>query len=319
MDLWDVVKIMVRRWYLAGPLVLLTIAALAWTGTAVSPNHTSHGHVMLLPPSAEVESAAGEQRTVNPWSTESLTGLVVTHLRNQGLHRQLQAEGYRGTWEVGPDTQFRSVIAISVTASTAEQAQATLLRLLDIVDREVSARQGPYDLPETMQITSARLDQGENLETRRGNQARALIVVAGIGGIITIGLTVGVDALLRALDRRRRRAEASQPVHAVEPVAGVAAARDTTTINNGSRHFAQTPAQAGYPPGDTSVRTGIGVRYLSPSSPPNPPASSPPETSASGRAPAPDEPDDSTIVLPLSNARAFEHDDDGKPSGGWRD
>lgn len=171
MDLWDVVKLIFRRWIVSVPLLLLTAAALVWTGSNVKPSYTAEGNILMRPPTTEISGGDAQERAVNPWNTESLTGAVITLLRNQSLHDELAGEGYLGTWEAGRDVQFFSVINIEVTAPTIADAQATIGRLAEVVAHEVSARQQGYGLTEGQMVGTVTLGAGENVAIARDRKS----------------------------------------------------------------------------------------------------------------------------------------------------
>jgi len=327
MDLWDVVKLIVRRWIISVPLLLLTVVALIWTAKEVTPNYTAEGNILMLPPTTEINSTDGE-RTVNPWDTDSLTGAVITLLRNKSLHEQLAGEGFQATWEAGRDVQFFSVINIEVTASTTETAQATVQRLSEVVAHEVNARQQGYGLTEGQMVGTVTLGAGENVGIARGNQMRALIVVLFAGMILTVGLTIGCDAILRT--RATRRAAPALVAGASEPVPAAAGSRHT----NGAL---VDPVRAGAvaeggTPGHQSRQAGINVSYRASSGVSGGrPLDEPPHRSEPHRSePHRSEPhrsgagDDSTVVLPLSSispGRDRGDEDSGGgvgPEPGWR-
>jgi capsular polysaccharide biosynthesis protein len=313
MDLWDVVKLIVRRWIVSVPLLLLTAAALVWTASAVQPNYTAEGNILMLPPTTEISTTDGE-RAVNPWDTDSLTGAVITLLRNKALHDQLVAEGYNATWEAGRDVQFFSVINIEVTAPTTGEAQAAIQRLSEVVSHEVNAHQQGYELTDGQMVGTVTLGAGENVAIARGNQMRALIVVFFAGAIMTVGLTIGYDALLRALADRRTghrpvsaRAAEPAPVLAAETRhtngARLAPIRQLATAD-GENHSQQThPAQQ---PGiSVSYRPASGVAAGRPADEvPHHPSSPGPAL------------DDSTVVLPLSSITPGTDRGDEDPTGG---
>lgn len=310
MDLWDVVKLMVRRWYASVPMLLLTMIAVLWTGIHVSPNYTAEGNLMMLPPATEIVAEAGQERTVNPWSTDALSGAVVTRLRNRALAEQLKTEGYRASWEVGRDLEFYSVLAIKVTSPTADEAHAATERLLQVAEAEVRERQAPYRLTDGEKINTIRLGSGEIAEVARGNQMRALIVVLGAFGILTMGVTIAVDALM--CWRARRTALPPARIWAVEPVSG---GQGGAVPGNGGQPAAiDAPNAANGGGGEATVPAGIRVRYRAgvpvPVEPGDASAAGPVDAVAAPvPAPAPDvipaqDPkpgDDTTIVLPLSN------------------
>lgn len=300
MDLWDVAKLIARRWVVSVPLLLLTAAALVWTGKEVTPNYTAEGSILLLPPTTEVSGGEGEERPVNPWTTDSLASAAITLLGNRSLHDRLAAEGFTGTWEAGRDPQFFSVIGVEVTAPTAGEAQATIQRLSEVVAAEVNARQQGLELTEGQLVGTVTLGAGENVAIARGNQMRALIVVFFAGVILTIGLTIGYDALLRA--RADRQAgfggTAVRAATAAEPLAGQATAGARPA--NGARMepirpLAPTDAANHAQPSHQPAGISVSYRPASGLPPARPAEEAPP-------APAPDPVlDDSTVVLPLSS------------------
>jgi capsular polysaccharide biosynthesis protein len=321
MDLWDVVKLIVRRWIVSVPLLLLTIAALVWTASAVSPSYTAEGNILMLPPTTEINSTDEEERTVNPWETDSLTGAVITLLRNQRLEDQLAAEGFQASWEAGRDVEFFSVINIQVTAPTAAEAQAAVQRLSEVVAHEVSARQQGYGLTDGQMIGTVTIGAGENVEIARGNQMRAMIVVFAAGVILTVGLTVGVDALLRARSGRSGEPALTATRAAAEPEPSLAAAGSRPTNGVRMEPVRQPVLVDGGNHSHATRQPGINVSYRAssarPVAPPNEePPTQPHQLGSVG--------DDSTIVLPLSSITpgTDRGDDDGSGGGAaeprWR-
>jgi capsular polysaccharide biosynthesis protein len=316
MDLWDVVKLIARRWVVSVPLLLITLAAVVWTGITVKPNYTAEGNVLLLPPSTEVSTGEGEERAVNPWTTDSLTGAVITLLRNRNTVEMLAAEGYVGSWEAERDIQFWSVVNIQVTAPTAAQAQATIQRLAQVVNNEVVTRQEGYGLTEGQKVGTVTLGAGENVAIARGNQIRALIVVFFAGAIITVGSTIGFDAWMRKragerIGHSRITATVSPAIVnasvEVQPLVASGAARAPNGAKSGRFDDAKTEVfgrQAGI---TVSYRGAPGVHAPTsapPAAPTSPAPSAPPVRTDS---------DDATIVLPLAGLdlpriRAAEHD-----------
>lgn len=209
MDFWDVLKLMLRRWLIVLPMVLLTVGATVWTGMKVKPDYKATGHVTVLPPSVRMENPAdGKKQTVNPWTEEALAEAVMIRLQRKDLHDQLAAEGYRGEWETSADG-LQPVVTIEVIAPSAAEARRTTQRLIQVLDEEVQVRQEKYKLAAGENITTVTLDDGDTIDTVTSKLKRALVVVAGVGLIFTVMLAVGVDAILRRRARNRMlRAEA---------------------------------------------------------------------------------------------------------------
>jgi hypothetical protein len=75
-------------------------------------------------------------------------------------------------------------------------------------------------------ILTRRLDTGNNLEETGGKVKRALVAVVGAGGLITAGLTIAFDALMRRRGRKTARSAEADEV----PVASVPAGPGERTV-----------------------------------------------------------------------------------------
>lgn len=236
MDLWDVVKLMARRWYVAAPMLLVTLVAALWVTAVVKPDYEATTNVTLLPPTVRNDSPTSRQQTVNPWDTESLTVATLTFLNSKRLHDQMAADGFSEVWAADTDIRFRTLIIIKVTASGADKAQATAKKLQELVTAEVARQQERYNLKPGEEITTIPFDNGDNLETKTSKAKRALIVVVGVGFILTVAFTVGLDALLRWRAGRRRLPGRGAPAQLDGPTVPV--------TNSALRRALATPASA---------------------------------------------------------------------------
>jgi len=211
MDLWDVAKLMARRWYVALPLLVLTMVGAMFTVQTVKPDYTATTNVSVLPPTKADEAPNGAGQTVNPWDANSLTVATLTYLNSKRLHDEMKAQGFSDVWEADIDERLRGLIVIEVSAPTPELSQATARKLQELAAAEVARRQAVYNLEPGHQFTTIPFDDGDNIEVVTSKMKRALIAVVGVGIIITIGLTVSLDAFLRWRSRRREEMSALRP------------------------------------------------------------------------------------------------------------
>ena len=49
MDLWDLTRLLLRRWYFAVPMLLASVAVVVLAAKTVSPDYKSTGYVQLIP------------------------------------------------------------------------------------------------------------------------------------------------------------------------------------------------------------------------------------------------------------------------------
>jgi capsular polysaccharide biosynthesis protein len=302
MDFWDVAKLIWRRWYVAIPLLLLTIAGAVWTSATVAPDYRVTGHIAVVGPAIQRADTGAEVTRVNPWSSEALADAAAIRLQGQALADAMSAEGYRGEWSALVTGRL-PVIRVEVVAERPEQAQATMQRLRDAIEQEVRSRQAEYNVVREEQISTVSYDGGETVEPVTGKVKRALIVVVAAGLILTVGIVVAFDAIAR-----RRRARTDE-VSSQAPVAGpqgrytygvdrpaATPVADPVPVNGG--RSARPPAREQFP---------VHVEFAEPPTVPVRPAVVVPS-------PAPDAPEeDSTIVLPLSHAKLGRQKSPGSP------
>lgn len=342
MDLWDVTKLMGRRWYVAVPMLLLTMLAAVWIVSTVKPDYEATTNVTLLPPQLRSDQPTEVAKRVNPWDTNSLTIATVTYLENKRLHEAMEARGLSDTWESDIDIRFPSLLIIKVTAESQEKARATAQALQEGIKEEVARKQSNLNLKPGEEITTVGFDDGSNLEKATSKVKRALIVVVGVGVILTIAFTIGLDAFLRWRSTRRRRkaeAAANEPPTTAAPTSPVTPASDLPSTGKGRANGEPAPIPAHnvvpvvVPDEESSQRTQVLPRFMayplpgetngaekakpkqqttteSPAKPGTKDDASERGriwTSTHGGPPAKDEdlPSDATIVLPLSNGRGW--------------
>lgn len=331
MDFWDVAKLMWRRWYVTVPALLLTAAAGIWVAANVEPDYRVTGHIAVVGPAVQRTEADSTVTRVNPWSGEALADAAAIRLQGEALAGELAAEGLTGEW-AALVTGRLPVIRLEVVAQQPEQAQATLQRIREVIEQEVRGRQSEYNIPPEEQFSTVDYDGGETVEPVTGKVKRALIVVVGAGLILTVGLVVAFDALVR-----RRRAHTQPPppsgssAAAVPPpeqpqpryqyaaaAAGAASVPVAGQPSNGSHRPVGQPTRAAQP---------VQVRYADqPNSDhgyPDPGYADPgyaehldPGYDRSHQWPVSpaQAPDDSTVVLPLSNVRSRDSSGGREPS-----
>src|SRR5690606_26126164 len=253
MDLWDLTKVMFRRWYLTLPLIAVTAAAAVWTVQVRGPDYEATGHVAVLPPTVQRVAAPGETTLrVSPWTQQALAEAARIRLEGGRLRDTLAREGYRGEWTVEVTGEV-PVITLVVIAPSAQSARATLHRLEDEIDREVESLQGAYGVPPAERIQSVRYEAGESVSTSASSLRRAVVAAVAAGLGLTVPGAGARDGLLRR--RRRRREYATAAVAAV-----VATPSAVAGPTGGDRGGVDAPAAApvtGTPPlGGTAIRSG---------------------------------------------------------------
>jgi hypothetical protein len=272
-DFWDLTKVIIRRWYVALPLILISVASSLWVYSTVEPDYKATAYVSLIPPQSPADP---EEIVNNPYLDLGLLALnqsAVTVLREREFLEELVAQGLSDSIAIS-ESYPAPIVTIEVIGGTKEQALATADAVVTRYSDAVLALQTDANATENSIIVPKRLDRGGNFEEMGGPVKRAFIAVLGAGLMVTAGLTVGLDALLRRRSRRSGTgADVRQP--APSPMLSTATPAPPSPVPSPAPSPLVSPMQ---PP---SARTETVV---------------PPELPADRDA----ESGDSTIVLPLA-------------------
>jgi hypothetical protein len=212
LDFWDITKVLGRHWRIALPMFLLTVVLTTLTAVQVKPGYVATAYVQLVPPKPiVVPLGAPEPEQRNPWLKQGLTTLgnavIVTVLDLSYVH-QLEAQGLAGKYTVVMDGATPQ-ITFTVTGKTREQAVTTANTLVERYDQRIVGMQTSIGVAPVDLITGTRLDSGTNVTLSHSTLKRALVVVIGLGLVLTASIAVGYDIWLR---RRARDSDGSQAV-----------------------------------------------------------------------------------------------------------
>jgi capsular polysaccharide biosynthesis protein len=319
MDFWDLGRLMVRRWYVSLPLLLLTFAATVFTAVAVKPDYVLTSYIQLIPPTEPTNDTQGT-RVQNPWLSlglDSLNQAATVAAQDQTFLDRLTTQGNNATIEI-TDGDNNPVATIAVVAPTLAQAEDATAQVIDRYNSSASTLQNQYGVQKRDMITSQRLDNGENVKRPGGKVKRSIVVVFGIGVLLTGGLTILVDALWR---RRRRPANVS----ASEKVLSGQSAKPLDATNNTESAAAKVATRQ---PAQNDVNTTLMLTRLGVFAADTPPrrTANGPDVAARGAAEGESDRDssktaDTTIIPALANdativfPRAGAVRDDDDPAG----
>ncbi|MFI5845140.1 hypothetical protein ACIA8K_36110 [Catenuloplanes sp. NPDC051500] len=202
MDFADVGRIILRRWPITAPLMLLTVVAVIWAMFGVPEQAKVTGHVTLLPQREQYSPGIGDTVTTNPWSPVRLADVISVRLGSPALADDLFTQGYRGEWTVTVINTGAAIIAIEVLADSEADARRVIDVMDSLITEEVVARQESLGLSEGAKITVVPLTDADLVEQDSSARRRIAILAAGAGTVVTLAGA----ALLEWLSRRRLRA-----------------------------------------------------------------------------------------------------------------
>jgi hypothetical protein len=238
MDLWDVAKVMWRRRWVAVPLLLLSMVAAIFALLTVPPDYNIKGSVAATPPSVvKGDLVRTETTTVNKYTVDTLAELVVITGNRVEVHDMLKAEGLSPEYELKAKTFGLTVIDIDVLAKSEDLSRRTLDRLIQLIQSEFQARQAGLNLPQGGTIATEVLDKGDEIKVVRTVGKRTLIVIVGVGVLVTMAVSLWVDALVR---RRYLRVPESPEARAVVPVSPAVSLPPPVSYNVPNASHAET-------------------------------------------------------------------------------
>lgn len=201
MDLWDFVRLLVRRWYLTVPLLVLATAAALFAAQGVTPTYTASATGAFLDPAIVVPP---NEVVPNPWAqagVETTAKAVVDSVADPITTDKVAADGYARNYEI--KLPSRSVLfGILVSAPTPEGATRTLDHVVDLMRQDLRSKQAAYGVPDKQQVL-IQMASGTSIVATRDSLKRVLLVVIGLGGILTGLIVFIVDSLIGHRARHR--------------------------------------------------------------------------------------------------------------------
>ncbi len=204
MDFWDLTKLMVRRWYVAVPLLLLTALGAVGLAATVKPDYIADSYLTLVNPHI-VPGTSATATTRNPWLDMGATALgsaAIYSVQDASVLEPMVRQGYSDNFTIAFDGNT-PIIKIEVTADTKAQATGTAQELAQLIGQFVQSLQIDKGATQDQLITVQRLDKGDNVKSSTTKLKRAIIAVVGAGLLLTIALTATLDAILQRRSRRK--------------------------------------------------------------------------------------------------------------------
>jgi hypothetical protein len=180
-----------------------------YTVQNVKPHYKATAYVQLIPP-PEASITKDIKKLRNPWLDLGL-GALNTAATYATVDRkfldQLKSGGLSDSVVI-TNGYPAPIATIEVIAPSQGMATSTTDQVVKRFNDVVKSLQDDYAVQTPGRILTRRLDTGNNLEETGGKVKRALVAVVGAGALITAGLTIAFDALMRR--RSRRKSDAAE-------------------------------------------------------------------------------------------------------------
>lgn len=234
MDLWQTVRVLLRRWYIVVPVAVLTGFAARTVAQGVQPGYTISAVAIVLPPSqARVATEKGIQvLPVNPYlsfsgSTQTATKALAIAASGADFRQTLPRRSAVANYsvEVPPREPLLTVGVESRDPAAALSAANDVLEGL----RALLAERQPAVRPE--QELSLDVLSPPAVSAVDNSRLRAAVVTVVVGLLLAVAAAVAVEGLSADRTRRRRAhaaaAKSSETPGTKTPAADVGAAHPT--------------------------------------------------------------------------------------------
>ncbi len=197
MDLWSAIFTVLRRWYVALPILVASIAAAFVVGGRIEPEYKAEAAIAFKAPEPIVREGQ-IQPFRNPYASDpkTLAALTIRGVRSEGTRLDFEAQGLSPDYEVSLD-QFTAVMDFVVVGNSDAQAIDTADALLDATKRKANKIQaGDYEGEE---VTFQDLPADQAVK-QAGSKPRVMasLVLLGIVG------AAGSAFVLESLSNRRK-------------------------------------------------------------------------------------------------------------------
>jgi hypothetical protein len=206
-DLWDLTRLLLRRWYFAVPMLLASVAVVVLAGQSVSPDYKATGYMQLIPaPSTgKLADPKAKPRPVNPWLDLGFVALgnaAALTVTDQPSLDKLAAEGLTDSVTVILDERT-PLFQIEAVGDSKEQATATVRQVIKLLQGDIAVKQKQYGTQAEDTISTLVINDGSTPKIESGKVKRVLIVAAGLGVLITTAATIALDYWLRRRAKRK--------------------------------------------------------------------------------------------------------------------
>jgi capsular polysaccharide biosynthesis protein len=211
MDLVDVFKIALKRWYVVLAILVVGGTAAVLLASSVAPEYTIQTQSILVNGTKTDEDQVSTDSTtnVNPYlnfsGTEFTTASAMTRRVDGAEYRQQIAdEGYHGTF-VFSAAQEAPVVITDVTAASPQAAADLSDRVQKALRDALADLQAEVGAPDNAQIIMTPLTTSDPHE-EVGSRNRVLFGILGV----TVAAAIGGAVLLESLAQSRKRARVDE-------------------------------------------------------------------------------------------------------------
>lgn len=156
MDFWSTVRVLLRRWYVALPIFVVSLGLAGGVYLSVSPQYESQGTLVLTAPAAGARVAVGDTipaEKINPLlafdgSLTTSAQIIIAAVADPAVAKQFsEVGGVPSSYEVSDGKLAGPFIVVVATAGSPSAAEATVAGVLEKANQELNSRQTELQAP----------------------------------------------------------------------------------------------------------------------------------------------------------------------------
>lgn len=233
MYVWDLVRVLRRRWYVAIPGLLITIIAAGLTVQLYPPSFQATGSVLLISPSTTGGTGPDANQRSNPYLNfgaplGATADVVSAAVDSDRTVQRLRTQGATGTYQVALNpTSSAPLMSVEATAGTSTEATATLNAVISEISSQLGDIQDAAGSPRNQYIRAQTVTVSPKALPVHGSLIRALAVIGLVGLLGSCGGAVIVEGISRGRGRKQQNApalpdnEAAVETDEIEPASEV--------------------------------------------------------------------------------------------------
>lgn len=208
MDFLDLLRLMLRRWWITIPGILLTFGATAFVYNSIEPTYQTEGRALLFRP-AVVDNAAFDQNRWLQFGSLDIPAITLSDLMMEPeVGEELFADVPVTSYNVAADTSRGPSLVVSAEGETPDIAETAAKLLIARLGTELVDQQVALGAPIDTLITLEVISQPDDVVVANGSRSRAMVIAMAVGIALTIGAVTAFDPALR---RRAARKQAADP------------------------------------------------------------------------------------------------------------
>lgn len=213
MDFWGTVRLLIRRWYVVAPALVLSVVLTLLTYSSIPTRYSSSGSLLLTSPASGAKFSEltdpSEVAQVNPLLAFDGSLVISAQIASQVLNnpatqKELGAGGDSpSTYLANNGESNGPIVFVMAESDSAAESEAVVARALDRARQELDNRQRELNAPPSTFINAQVLVAPTEAAPQIGGKIRFAGAAMVVSLLMTLGAAFAVDSIAAAMKRQR--------------------------------------------------------------------------------------------------------------------